>query len=73
MNLQPQSLIYRLDCLLCFTLEGDKVKIMASMKVSFGMCRVLFSTITFRMGVDIANIQTVIHYGPSSSDIDDYI
>ena len=36
-----------------------------------GNCHVLFSITASGMGVDIPNIRTVIHYGPSS-DIDDY-
>ncbi len=52
--------------------DDDKVKIMASMKDAAGACRVLFSTIAFGMGVDIADIRTVIHYGPSA-DVDDYL
>ena len=50
--------------------DQDKNKIMACVKE--GSCRVLFSTIAFGMGVDISDIHTVIHYGPSA-DIDDYL
>ena len=51
--------------------EEDKVQILESMSSHDGKCRVLFSTIAFGMGIDIPNIRTVIHYGPST-DIDDY-
>ena len=52
--------------------ESDKVKIMGSMMEPMGTCRLLFCTNAFGMGIDIANIRTVIHYGPST-DIDDYV
>ena len=52
--------------------DADKMKIMESVKDPAGTCRVLFCTIAFGMGVDIPNIRTVIHYGPSS-DVDDYL
>lgn len=52
--------------------ESDKKDILMSLKNENGVCRVLFSTIAFGMGVDIPNIRTVIHYGPST-DIDDYL
>ena len=51
--------------------ESDK-NILTSLKNEKGVCRVLFSTIAFGMGVDIPNIRTVIHCGPSS-DTDDYV
>ena len=51
--------------------EEDKKEILKSMTKLDGTCRVLFSTIAFGMGVDIPDIRTVIHFGPSS-DIDDY-
>ncbi len=52
--------------------DDDKVKIMESVKDPAGVCRVVFCTIAFGMGVDIPDIRTVIHYGPSS-DVDDYV
>ena len=52
--------------------EEDKMKIIDGMKVPNGTCRVLFCTIAFGMGIDIANIRTIIHYGPSTS-IEDYL
>ena len=51
--------------------EEDKVQILESMTRPHGNCRVLFCTIAFGMGVDIPDIRTVIHFGPSS-DVDDY-
>ena len=45
--------------------------ILQSMTNPDGKCRVLFATIAFGMGVNIPNIRTVIHFGPSA-DIDDY-
>ena len=36
-----------------------------------GNCRVLFCTTAFGMGVDISNVRTVIHFGPTA-DVDDY-
>ena len=52
--------------------ESDKEEILKSLKNEHGVCRVLFSTIAFGMGVDIPNIRFVIHYGPST-DVDDYV
>ncbi len=52
--------------------DDDKVKIMDNVKNPAGTCRVLFCTIAFGMGVDIPDIRTVVHYGPSS-DVDDYL
>ena len=52
--------------------ESDKMDILTSLRNEKGVCRVLFSTIAFGMGVDIPNIRTIIHYGPSS-DVDDYV
>ena len=52
--------------------ESDKIDIITSLENEKGVCRVLFSTITFGMGVDIPNIRTIIHYGPCS-DVDDYV
>lgn len=51
--------------------DDDKAVIMESMINPSGNCRVLFSTTACGMGVDIPNVRTVIHFGPSS-DIDDY-
>ena len=42
------------------------------MKNPNGICRVVFCTIAFGMGVDVPNIRTIIHYG-IPSDIDDYM
>ena len=50
--------------------DQDKKTIMSSVKD--GSCRVIFSTIAFGMGVDIADIHMIIHYGPSK-DVDDYL
>ena len=52
--------------------ESDKKDILASLRNENGACRVLFSTISFGIGVNIPNILTVIHYGPSTA-VDDYI
>ena len=52
--------------------DDHKTKIMESVKDPNGTCRVVFCTIAFGMGIDIPDIRTVIHYGPSS-DVDDYI
>ena len=52
--------------------KSDKRKILLSLRDEDGVCRVLFSTIAFGMGVNISNIRYVIHYGPST-DIDDYV
>ena len=43
--------------------ESDKKDILTSLRNENGVCRVLFSTIAFGMGVDIPNIRTVIHCG----------
>ena len=48
--------------------EEDKVQILESMTKPHGNCRVLFCTIAFGMGVDIPDIRTVVHFGPSSDD-----
>lgn len=37
-----------------------------------GNCRVVFATIAFGMGVNIPDIHTVIHLGPSSN-VDNYL
>ena len=50
----------------------DKEQILKSLRDEKGVCRVLFSTIAFGMGVNISNIRYVIHYGPSN-DVDDYV
>ena len=52
--------------------EEDKASIIDSMKKSDGACRVVFCTIAFGMGMDISNIRTVVHYGPSHG-LDDYL
>lgn len=52
--------------------EAEKKKILHSLRDEGGVCRVLFSTIAFGMGVNISNIRYVIHYGPSTA-IDDYV
>ena len=52
--------------------DDHKTKIVESVKDPNCTCRVVFCTIAFGMGIDIPDIRTVIHYGPSS-DVDDYI
>lgn len=52
--------------------DDDKTKIMDSVKSLEGACRVLFCTIAFGMGMDVPDVRTVIHFGPSS-DVDDYL
>lgn len=51
--------------------EEDKKAILGAFQPADGTCRILFSTIAFGMGVDIPDIRTVIHYGPSG-DIESY-
>ena len=51
--------------------EDDKKTILEAFQPGDSKCRLLFSTIAFGMGVDIPDIRTVIHYGPSS-DIESY-
>ena len=51
--------------------DEDKQTILKSLLMPDGTCRVVFCTIAFGMGVDVPNIRTVIHYGPSM-DVDDY-
>ena len=52
--------------------DDDKQAILESMVDPEGKCRVVFSTITFGMEVDIPNIRTVIHFGPSAG-VEDYL
>ena len=51
--------------------DDDEKQIMDSMSDKNGICRVLFCTTAFGMGVDVPNVRTVIHFGPPR-DIDDY-
>ena len=51
--------------------DADKNEILSSLKDPAGKCRLLFCTVAFGMGVNIPDIQFVIHYGPPT-DIDDY-
>lgn len=51
--------------------EDEKQQIMESIMTPAGKCRVLFCTTAFGMGVDVSNIRTVIHFGPTI-DVDDY-
>ena len=69
----PQSIKYRLFAMFHARVdEQDKEQVLRCFKSEHGICRVVFSTIAFGMGVDIADIRTVIHYGPPS-DIEDYV
>lgn len=43
---------------------------MQSMLNPQGSCRVLFSATAFGMGVNVANIPTVIHFGPPADMVD---
>ena len=52
--------------------DENKQAILESMVNPEGKCTVVFSTIAFGMGVDIPNIRTVIHFGPSAS-VEDYL
>ena len=52
--------------------EEDKESIISSFSSQSGICRVIFSTIAFGMGIDVPDIRTVIHYGPLSG-IEDYV
>ncbi len=51
--------------------DNDKKAILKSLVATEGTCRVVFCTIAFGMGVDVPNVRTIIHYGPST-DVDDY-
>ena len=51
--------------------EIDKKEIMESFSKG-GVCRILFCTTAFGMGVDVADIRRCIHFGPPQ-DIDDYL
>ena len=51
--------------------DNEKKQILKSMRKPNGNCRVLFCTTAFGMGVDISNVHTVIHFGPTA-DVDDY-
>ena len=50
----------------------DKDILLRSYSDPDGKCRVMFATIAFGMGMNIPNIHTVVHYGPSST-IDNYV
>ena len=52
--------------------ESQKTTLIVSFSASNGNCRVLFTTIAFGMGINIPDIQRVIHYGPSK-DIEEYV
>lgn len=52
--------------------KSDKDILLDSFMKSDGNCRVIFATIAFGMGVNIRDIHTVIHIGPSSS-VDSYV
>ena len=52
--------------------DEDKQAILESMADQNGKCRILFFTIAFGMGVDIVNIRTVIHFGPSAG-VEEYL
>ena len=52
--------------------ESQKTTLIDSFSASNGNCRVLFATIAFGMGINIPDIQRVIHYGPSK-DIEEYV
>ena len=51
--------------------EDDKQLILQSMLNPNGICRVLFCTTAFGMGVDVPNVRTIFHFG-LPSDVDDY-
>ena len=51
--------------------EDDKKTILKSLLLADGTCRIFFCTTAFGMGVDVPNVRTAIHYGPSA-DVDDY-
>ena len=52
--------------------ESQKTTLIDSFSASNGNCRVLFATIAFGMGINIPDIQRVIHYGPSKN-IEEYV
>lgn len=52
--------------------EDNKCSIISSFSSPYGTCSVIFSTIAFGIGVDVPDIQTVIHYGPSSG-VEEYV
>ena len=52
--------------------DEDKESIISYFSSPFGICHVIFFTIAFGVGMDVPDIQTVVHYGPSSG-IEDYV
>lgn len=52
--------------------DQQKAAILESFSKPDGICRVMFATIAFGMGVNIPDIHMVIHYGPSRN-IEDYV
>ena len=68
----PPSILNRVFAMYHARVDNeDKKAILNAFQPVDSVCRILFSTIAFGMGVDIPNVQTVIHYGPSS-DIENY-
>lgn len=51
--------------------DDDRQTILSVFRCSDSVCRILFSTVAFGMGVDIPDIHRVIHYGPPG-DIESY-
>ena len=52
--------------------EEDKKVLLESFSTLDGKCRIMISTIAFGMGVNIPNVQCVVHFGPSGT-IDNYV
>ena len=52
--------------------DEEKQELTKSFMNPNGICRVLFSTIAFGMGINIPNIRRVIHNGPASK-VDQYV
>ena len=51
--------------------DNREFTLLGAFQPTDGTYRILFSTIAFGMGVDIPDVRTVIHYGPSG-DIESY-
>ena len=50
----------------------EKGTLLDSFSKPNGVCRILFCTIAFGMGLNISNIYRVIHHGPAGS-VDQYV
>ena len=52
--------------------DYEKSALLESFSNSDGVCRVLFATVAFGMGINIPNIYRIIHDGPARS-VDQYV